>query len=196
MHQRVAATAARPSALTAIALVVTAALLTDLSAQLSLGWPVPITFQTLVVLGSGAYLGARLGVASQLLYLAQGAAGLPVFAKGDSGYMWLTAVNPLHPSGGYLWGFPLAALVTGLICDRWGRSFYVTVPAMLAGSVALYLPGLLWLRDSLALTWYQTQDAGLRPFVLGDLCKIAAAAAIVDPAAPWGRFLYRWTRAA
>jgi biotin transport system substrate-specific component len=194
MQQRVATTAARPSALTAIALVVAAALLTDLAAQVSLGWPVPITFQTLVVLGSGAYLGARLGVASQLLYIAQGAAGLPVFANGDSGYQWLTGVNSLHPSGGYLWGFPLAALVTGLICDRWGRSFYVTVPAMLAGSVAIYLPGMWWLKDSLGLTWYQAEEFGLRPFVLGDLCKIAAAAAVIDPAAPWGRFLYKWTR--
>ena len=194
MQQRVATTAARPSVLTAIALVVAAALLTDLAAQVSLGWPVPITFQTLVVLGSGAYLGARLGLAAQLLYIAQGAAGLPVFANGDSGYQWLTGVNSLHPSGGYLWGFPLAALVTGLICDRWGRSFYVTVPAMLAGSVAIYLPGMWWLKDSLGLTWYQAEDFGLRPFVLGDLCKIAAAAAVIDPAAPWGRFLYRWTR--
>src|SRR5579864_7746978 len=75
MQQRVATTAAGPSALTAIALVVTAALATDVAAQISLGWPVPITFQTLVVLGSGAYLGARLGLASQLLYGAQGAAG-------------------------------------------------------------------------------------------------------------------------
>jgi biotin transport system substrate-specific component len=194
MQQRVATTAAGPSALTAIALVVTAALLTDLAAQISLGWPVPITFQSLVVLGSGAYLGARLGLASQLLYIAQGAAGLPVFAEEHSGYQWLTGVNSLHPSGGYLWGFPIAALVTGLICDRWGRSFYVTVPAMLAGSVAIYLPGIWWLKDSLGLTWYQAEDFGLRPFVLGDLCKILAAAAIIDPAAPWGRFMYRWTR--
>ena len=191
MQQRLAATAARPSALTAIGLVVAASLLTDLAAQVSLGWPVPITFQTLVVLGSGAVLGARLGLASQLLYLAQGAAGLPVFAEGHSGYAWLTGVNALHPSGGYLWGFPLAALVTGLVCDRWGRSFYVTVPAMLLGSVALYVPGLLWLKASLDLTWYQTQDLGLRPFLLGDLCKVAAAAAIVDPSAPWGRWLPR-----
>jgi biotin transport system substrate-specific component len=194
MQQRVATTAAGPSALTAVALVISAAVLTDLAAQISVGWPVPITFQTLVVLGSGAYLGARLGLASQLLYIAQGAAGLPVFAEGHSGYQWLTGVNSLHPSGGYLWGFPLAALITGLICDRWGRSFYVTVPAMLAGSVAIYLAGIWWLKASLGLTWYQAEDLGLRPFVLGDLCKIAVAAALIDPAAPWGRFLYRWTR--
>jgi biotin transport system substrate-specific component len=191
MQQRLAAAAARPSVLTDIALVVAASLLTDAAAQVSLGWPVPITFQTCAVLGTSAYLGARLGVAAQLLYLAQGAAGLPVFADGDRGYQWLTGVNALHPSGGYLWGFPLAALVTGLICDRWGRSFYVTVPAMLLGSVALYVPGLLWLRSSLDLTWYQAQDLGLRPFVLGDLCKIAAAAAAIDPAAPWGRWVAR-----
>ena len=190
MHQRAAA-AARPSVLSALAAVVAASLLTDLAAQISLGWPVPITFQTLAVLGTSAWLGARLGVAAQLLYLAQGAAGLPVFAEGHSGYQWVTGVNALHPSGGYLWGFVLAAAVTGTVCDRFGRSFYATVPAMLLGSVALYVPGLLWLRSSLDLTWYQAEDLGLRPFVLGDLCKIAAAAALIDPAAPWGRWIGR-----
>jgi biotin transport system substrate-specific component len=191
MQQRLAAAAARPTALTAVGLVVAASVATDLAARVSLGWPVPITFQTFAVLGSGALLGARLGLASQLLYLAQGAVGLPVFAEGHAGSAWLTGVNPLHPSGGYLWGFPLAALVTGLICDRWGRSFYVAVPAMLLGSVALYVPGVLWLKASLDVTWYQAQDLGLRPFLLGDLCKIAAVAAIVDPAAPWSRWLPR-----
>src|SRR5437763_14423635 len=126
MQQRLATATARHSALTALGLVVAASLITDLAAQVSLGWPVPMTFQTFAVLGSGALLGARLGFASQVLYLAQGAAGLPVFANGDSGAGWLTGINSLHPSGGYLWGFPLAALVTGLVCDRWGRSFYVT----------------------------------------------------------------------
>ena len=121
-----------------VALVVGAAALTAVCAQVSFGYPVPTTLQTLAVLGSGAYLGARRGAAAQLLYLGIGAAGAPIFANGDGGLAWLTRADPLHVSGGYLWGYPLAAFAAGVICERYGRSFYVTVPAMLVGSVCLY----------------------------------------------------------
>jgi biotin transport system substrate-specific component len=172
-----------------------AAALTAACAQISFGYPVPTTLQTFAVLGSGALLGARRAATGQLLYLAVGAAGMPVFADGDSGLSWLTQANPLHASGGYLWGYPLAALAVGLICERYGRSFYVTVPAMLAGSVCLYATGLSWLHQAIPVPWTgrgaTTLHYGLWPFVLGDLAKIFAAAAIIDPSAPWGRLVHR-----
>ena len=178
-----------------VGLVVGAAAITALCAQVSFGYPVPTTLETFAVLGSGALLGARRGAAAQLLYLGAGAAGMPVFANGHGGLIWLTRADPLHVTGGYLWGYPLAALVVGLICDRFGRSFYVTVPAMLAGSVCLYATGLIWLHQALPTAWAgggaTTLHYGLWPFVLGDLAKIFAAAAIIDPAAPWGRWLHR-----
>jgi biotin transport system substrate-specific component len=181
-----------------VALVVGAAALTAVCAQVSFGYPVPTTLQTLAVLGSGAYLGARRGAASQLLYLGIGAAGAPIFANGDGGLNWLTRADPLHASGGYLWGYPLAALAVGVICERYGRSFYVTVPAMLIGSVCLYATGLVWLHQAIPSAWagagVTTLHYGLWPFVLGDLAKIFAGAAIIDPAAPWGRWLHRQRR--
>jgi biotin transport system substrate-specific component len=181
-----------------VALVVGAAALTAVCAQVSFGYPVPTTLQTLAVLGSGAYLGARRGAASQLLYLGIGAAGAPIFANGDGGLNWLTRADPLHASGGYLWGYPLAALAVGVICERYGRSFYVTVPAMLIGSVCLYATGLVWLHQAIPSAWagagVTTLHYGLWPFVLGDLAKIFAGAAIIDPAAPWGRWLHSQRR--
>jgi biotin transport system substrate-specific component len=172
-----------------LGLVVGAAAVTALCAHVSFGYPVPTTLQTFAVLGSGAVLGARRGAASQLLYLATGAIGAPVFASGHGGLAWLTRADAFHASGGYLWGYPLAALAVGLVCERLGRSFYVTVPAMLLGSVCLYATGLMWLHAALPVPWAgagpTTLHYGLWPFVLGDLAKIFAAAAIIDPTAPW-----------
>lgn len=185
---------------TQVGLVVGAAAITAVCAQVSFGYPVPTTLQTFAALGAGALLGARRGTASQLLYLGAGAAGMPVFASGHAGIAWLTQADPLHVSGGYLWGLPLGALVAGLICDRFGRSFYVTVPAMLAGSVCLYAVGLVWLHQALPTPWTgrgpSTLHYGLWPFVLGDLAKIFAAAAVIDPSAPWNRWLRRRRAAA
>lgn len=178
-----------------VGLVVGAAAITALSAQISFGYPVPTTLQTFAVLGAGAFLGARRGAASQLLYLGAGAAGMPIFANGNGGLDWITRADPLHASGGYLWGYPLAAFLVGLLCERYGRSFYVTVPAMLLGSVCLYATGLTWLHQAIPAPWTgsgpTTLHYGLWPFLLGDVAKIFAAAAIIDPAAPWGRWLRR-----
>jgi len=194
MHERVISRA-HPGAVGMLLTVVGSAVLTAVCAQVSFGYPVPTTLQTFAVLGSAAFIGARRGAAGQLLYLGAGAVGLPVFADGHGGIDWLTQANPLHASGGYLWGYPLAALVVGAICDRYGRSFYVTVPAMLLGSVCLYATGLVWLHQAIPTPWTgagaTTLHYGLWPFVVGDIAKIFAAAAIIDPAAPWGRLLGR-----
>jgi len=101
-------------------LVVAAAGITAIAAQISFGYPVPTTLQTFAVFSTAAVLGARLGVAAQLLYLAAGAIGLPVFADGLGGIDRLTTADPLHASGGYLYGFVLGALIVGLVCDRFG----------------------------------------------------------------------------
>jgi biotin transport system substrate-specific component len=194
MHDRVISRA-HPGAMSVLLTVVGAAVLTAVCAQLSFGYPVPTTMQTFAVLGSAAFLGARKGAAGQLLYIGAGAAGMPIFADGHGGIDWLTQANPLHASGGYLWGYPLAALLVGWLCDRYGRSFYVTVPAMLAGSVVLYATGLVWLHQAIPTPWtgagISTLHYGLWPFVVGDVAKIFAAAAIIDPSAPWGRLLGR-----
>jgi biotin transport system substrate-specific component len=144
---------------------------TALSAKLSLplpGTPVPFTFQPLVVMLAGALLGARLGAASQIAYLAAGVAGLPVFAAGGG------AAYLLGPTGGYLLAYPLAAFAVGALA---GGGTLRTVGALLAGLATIYAGGVAWLSATgsydVAVLW------GLRPFVLADLVKVALAAVVV-----------------
>jgi biotin transport system substrate-specific component len=134
--------------------------------------PVPYTLQTFVVLLSGALLGARNGALSQLLYLAAGVLGAPVFAGGAFGFARL-----LGPTGGYLLAFPAgAALVGYLLRER--RPLVLTLLAMAAGLVVIFASGTAqlyayYLHDSsLAVT------AGFLFFSWWDLLKLAGAAAI------------------
>jgi len=137
---------------------------------------VPITGQTFAVLLSGAVLGARRGFAAQLLYLAEGAAGLPVFAGGAAG-----AAVLLGPTGGYLLAFPFAAALTGaLAAQGWDRRFVTTAAAMLLGSAVIFALGLALL--SRFIPSGRLLAAGLLPFLPGDLIK-ATLAAIAFPAA-------------
>jgi len=136
---------ARPRVLVRDLLLVLAfASFTALAARIALPLPftpVPITGQTLAVLLSGVLLGSRRGALAQLAYLAQGAAGLPVFAGGRAGLGVL-----LGPTGGYLVGFVLAAGLVGWLAERgWrlhtGRLFV----ALLLGNLVIYLCAALWL---------------------------------------------------
>ncbi len=124
------------------------------------GTPIPFTLQPLFVLLAGALLGARLGAASQALYLAVGAMGLPVFVAGG-GVAYL-----LGPTGGYLMAYPAAAFLAGL----GGRSVLRTLGALLAGLAAIYAGGLAWL--SVVGTVDVAVALGLRPFLLADLVKV------------------------
>lgn len=138
--------------------------------------PVPITGQTFAVLMVGTLLGANRGALAVLAYLAQGIAGLPVFAMG-SGPLVL-----LGPSGGYLVGFVPAAYLTGLLAEKgWDRRFGTMILAMGLGNAAIYVFGLFWLccligLNSTALT------AGLLPFIPGDTLKIVLAATLLPSA--------------
>jgi len=132
--------------------------------------PVPITGQTFAVLLVGAMLGGRAGTVSVLAYLAEGIAGLPVFANGVSGPVAL-----LGPTAGYLYGFVAAAFIVGKLCERgWDRHFGTAVAAMAIGNVAIYLCGLAWLAGFVGM--HNVLAMGLLPFILGDLLKIVLAA--------------------
>jgi biotin transport system substrate-specific component len=158
-----------------VALVVGGSLVMALAAQAAIRLPfspVPVTGQTLAVLLVGALLGSRRGAASVLLYLAQGLAGLPVFAGGASG-----AAYALGPTGGYLVGFVAAAYVTGWLAERgWDRRAWSTVLAMVAGNVAIYGLGLAWLA---VYAGRQTLALGLLPYLTGDAVKVALAAGLL-----------------
>ena len=134
-------------------------------------YPVPMTLQPLVVLLLGVVLGSRLGAATVLLYLAQGAAGLPVFAGTPEKGVGLAYM--VGPTGGYLLGFALAAYVTGWLAERgFDRTRLGTALAMSLGMVVIYSLGLLWLG---VFVGYNANllHLGLTPFVLGDVLKIA-----------------------
>ena len=136
--------------------------------------PVPITGQTLGVLLAGFLLGSRRGLAAVLAYLAEGAAGLPVFAGGTGGIAVLAG-----PTAGYLIGFAVAAYVVGLLAERgWDRSVARTLLGMALGNVIIYWFGITWL--SILLSDVRTAlTAGLFPFIVGDLLKIAVATAFL-----------------
>ena len=159
-----------------LALVLGGNLLVALSSRVAVPLPfspVPITGQTLAVLLVGASLGARRGALSLLLYLVQGAMGLPVFAGGASGL-----VRVVGPTGGYLWGFVLAAFVVGSLAERgWSRRMYSAVLAMSIGNAAIYLAGLPWLARFTGVE--RVLPLGLYPFVVGDVIKVALAAIVL-----------------
>ena len=139
-------------------------------------WPVPMTLQTLAVLMIGATAGARLGGATVLAWLGLGAVGVPVFATG-AGLAYMAG-----PTGGYLAGFLLAAIVVGHLADRGhGRSIVSAVGMLLAGEVAIFALGTGWL--SVLFGAEKAVAVGLTPFIPAEILKVALGTAIL--AAAW-----------
>jgi biotin transport system substrate-specific component len=140
--------------------------------------PVPITGQTFAVVLVGASLGALLGLASLGLYLFVGALGAPIYADHQHGWDVLTG-----PTGGYILGFVFAACLTGFLAQqRWDRRFSSAVAAMLTGNVVIYVFGLPWLAHKIGTGLEDTLEAGLYPFVIGDLLKLYLAGALLPAA--------------
>lgn len=131
--------------------------------------PIPFTGQTFAILLVGALFGKKLGALTVAMYVAEGAAGLPVFAMG-AGPAYVAG-----PTGGYLLGCIAAAWITGALAERgWDRSVPRAALAMLAGNAAIYVFGLAWLSrfvDSGILL-----QTGLYPFIITDLLKMSLAA--------------------
>jgi len=142
--------------------------------------PVPITGQTLGVLVVGAAYGWRLGIITVLLYLAQIAVGLPFAAEGLGGLDRLTLATA---SGGYLWGFLLAAGLCGWLANRgWDRTIRSSLGVMLLGNIVIYLVGVPWLAASIEVPAAEALELGLYPFVLGDVLKLLIAAGALPAA--------------
>ncbi len=153
--------------------------LTAAAAQVSAPLPfteVPFTLQPMVVLLAGLALGPRLGLASQVLYLALGIAGLPVFAA--SATLPPGTLRLLGPTGGYLMAYPFAACLTGVLAERgFDRRYLASIAAMLAGLAVIYGCGVAWLGLSVGFT--QALALGVLPFVAADLLKLVAAAGVL-----------------
>jgi len=183
-----------PEALRFAILAIAGSAFVAVSAQVTVPlWPVPVTGQTLAVLVIGMAYGARLGAATLALYLAEGVIGIPVFAKLSAGPHVLAG-----PTGGYIVGFIVAAAFVGWLAERgWSRSFTLTAFAQLLGSGVIFAFGVPWLAlfyagpgaAYVAKTGAETAfgaaiAAGLLPFLLEDLVKVALAACLM-PAAWW-----------
>ncbi|NJN97019.1 MAG: biotin transporter BioY [Anaerolineales bacterium] len=163
-----------------VILIVLFSLLLGVSAQIAIPLPftpVPITMQTLMVLLTGMLLGSRLGLMAVLAYLAEGLAGLPVFAGGTSA--WSPSSIPgvpvlLGPSVGYLVGFVFAAALVGWLAERgWDRVWWTTALALVLGNGVIYAFGVGWLSTLLGVS--TAISAGMLPFLIGDAIKIALA---------------------
>src|SRR6266851_3698567 len=157
--------------------------LTAIAAQISVPLPftpVPFTFQPMVVLVGAAALGSRLGMFSQILYLALGIAGLPVFAA--SPLLPQGAARLLGPTGGYLMSYPFAAFVAGALAERgFDRRYLTAVVAMVCGLAVVFAGGILWLtiagQPSHSLS--SALAAGFFPFIIPDLLKLLVAASVL-----------------
>ena len=167
-----------------VAAVLFVTALTAIAAQVSVPLPftpVPLTLQPMVVLVAGAALGARLGMASQVLYLMLGLAGFPVFAA--SAVLPQGVFRLIGPTGGYLMSYPFAAFLTGALAERgFDRRYLTSVLAMAAGLAVIFSAGVLW------LAWFARPahaglDAALRtglyPFLPADIVKVCIAAAVM-----------------
>ena len=163
-------------ALRATLLIALGTALLTLSAKINLPLPyVPMTLQTLVVLMIGAAYGWRLGGATILAYLAEGAMGLPVFAGPIGGLAPF-----MGPTAGYLVGFALAALVTGALSERgWDCSIPLLFVAMAAGHLIILGCGLLWLAFGMKLGLEKAWLVGIAPFIAASLLKNALGAVAV-----------------
>jgi len=157
-------------------MVIGASALIALAAQIAIPLPftpVPLTMQPLAVLLVGVVLGSTRGAAAATLYLFEGFSGLPVFAQGHGGAIWLTAAT-----AGYLYSYPFAASVAGWFSERgWASSIVRSVTGMLVALAVIYAGGWSWLamisgaRNAFAL--------GIAPFVVADIVKIALGAALL-----------------
>jgi biotin transport system substrate-specific component len=165
MLANVAAPSTPTSALTKAALVVFGSLLLAVSAQ----FKIPL-YPVLLI---GMTYGPRLGGITMAAYLFEGAIGLPVFAGGAAGMAVF-----FGPTGGYLFGFLLAAVAMGYLAERgMGRSVVSTVIAMMIGNMAIYLCGASWLAGFIGFG--KAMAAGVLPFLYGDALKLAVAAGLM-----------------
>ena len=169
-------------------LVVAGTLFIALAAQVSVPmYPVPMTLQTLAILIVGLSYGARLGSVTLLAYLAEGAAGLPVFANAGNGAAFF------GPTAGFLLGFVAIAWLVGYAADRgWTRNVAVAAGICVAASAALYIPGVAWPMAVAGALGLEGGWVGLgadkiwqyfmAPFLIGDAVKAVLAAVVVTGA--------------
>ena len=167
--------AARLGAQIVLAVLGTLVLTLSAKTKVVLG-PVDMSLQTLAVLLIGASFGFRLGVATLLLYLAEGAMGFPVFQSSPEKGVGIAYM--LGTTGGYLAGFVVMAAIVGWAADRgFDRNPIRLFGVMLAANAIMLTMGFAWLATLIGAE--KAWAFGVAPFIVGDLIKVALAAALV-----------------
>ncbi len=159
-----------------IVIVLSGSILLALLARLSIPVPfspVPITGQTFGILFLGAMLGSRIGTLTVITYIFEGLIGLPVFAGGTMGFLYL-----LGPTGGYLIGFIPAVYLVGYLSEKeWANNFSSTFLTMIIGTSVIFTFGISWLAVTAG---FETALAiGLYPYLPGAAVKIILATVII-----------------
>jgi biotin transport system substrate-specific component len=156
--------------------VLSFSILTAVSAQISIPIkPVPFTLQTMVVLLAGAFLGAKNGAYSQLIYIFLGAVGLPVFAQTADGTMGFARL--VGPTGGYLLAFPIAAYIVGLLTQKNQKYLTVVISMFIAELVVIFI-GTMYLYAAYLHNFIGAIKAGAAIFTVWMVVKVFAAASI------------------
>lgn len=156
--------------------VLSFSILTAISAQISIPIkPVPFTLQTVIVLLAGAFLGAKNGAYSQLIYIFLGAIGLPIFAQTADGTMGFARL--IGPTGGYLLAFPVAAYLVGLLTEK-NQKYLTVIISMFAAELIVIAFGTLYLYAAYLHNFVDAIKVGAAIFTVWMVVKVFAAATI------------------
>ncbi|PIR23089.1 MAG: biotin transporter BioY [Deltaproteobacteria bacterium CG11_big_fil_rev_8_21_14_0_20_45_16] len=154
--------------------IIVFSLLTAVSSKFSVELifsPVPISLQSLVVISAGLFLGPWKGAASQVVLIAWGLAGFPVFARALPGIVVL-----LGPTGGFIIGFVFCAFLVGWMAQNiFPQGWIKEYALILLASMFIFLPGVLWLKVWTGTSIQQTLKLGFLPFLPGDIVKCGMA---------------------
>ncbi|MDD6987376.1 MAG: biotin transporter BioY [Butyricicoccus porcorum] len=169
MEQKKTKTNVREMALIAVMAAVTC-VLGPLSVPIGV---VPISFTNLAVYLAIYVLGCKRGTISYIVYLLIGLVGVPVFSSFTGGVGKL-----FGPTGGYLIGFILMALICGWFIDKFDCKLVPSFVGMVLGTIVCYVFGTVWLAYQAGMSFYAALAAGVLPFIIGDLVKMVIAAVI------------------
>lgn len=132
--------------------------------------PVPISLCSMGIYFVVTVLGMKRGTISVLLYILLGFAGVPVFAGFTAG-----AAKLFGPTGGYIIGYIVLALIFGFFADKFEKNLLLTILGAVLGTIVLYLFGTIWLAYQLHLGFVAALWAGVIPYIPGDIVKLIIA---------------------
>jgi biotin transport system substrate-specific component len=159
------------------AFVICASLVIAVCARISVPLPftpVPLTLANFAVLAVGLTLGSRKGFAAAALYLAQGAAGIPVFSPAGPGGI----AQLFGPTGGFLLAYPVVAFLAGWLVERGARTFSMRALAAVTAEVVLFASGTAWLMVIAHASVKQAIFFSVYPFFFGEVAKVLLATGV------------------